>query len=457
MTSQEQAVRAKPLVPSHRRRSACPDGWGKARGVRALVMVWCAFLVCRSVPTGAQRVKGTPIVSVLEQYARGEYASVSQTLEGSPAQLERLDSDLRHEADSWISSAPARRRRALVAGALALELTHAMIAQTSRATVHLRLTGALDPQALPHIIRLMADNQAAQHGDVEHAFASASLATWEEWSGLARNVGGDAYVTREPGWAILLGHPALVNLGRVQSAFGHDGYLGDVLARFPNDPRFHLAHAEGVEAIDTRCNHWFCADEVTPRVLADLHQRMSLPSERPEDGGQVWGLHNSAAANLAAFARLPEAAGEFAQLARDYPSVRGEADLHIGYLEIRAARPDAALTPLATAVTSDDSYVQYLAEFFSGRAFEALGQRNDAVAHYRRALTIVPNAPSAATLLVAQLALSESAADRLEANAILLASVKASPRPVDPWDLYWQGDARLWPVYIDQLRAALRQ
>ena len=53
-------------------------------------------------------------------------------------------------------------------------------------------------------------------------------------------------------------------------------------------------------------------------------------------------IHDSAVANLTAFDRLLPVAGEFARLADRYPSVRAEAHVHIGYLAIRAARPDAA-------------------------------------------------------------------------------------------------------------------
>jgi tetratricopeptide (TPR) repeat protein len=137
--------------------------------------------------------------------------------------------------------------------------------------------------------------------------------------------------------------------------------------------------------------------------------------------------------------------------------VRAEADVHIGYLAIRAARPDAALPPLETAAASDDPYVRYLAEHFRGRALEALNRRDDAIGAYRRALAIVPNAPSTATLLAAQLFAAADSDGRAQAHAVLETANAASPRPTDPWDFYWQGDARLWPVYMDRLREDLRR
>jgi tetratricopeptide (TPR) repeat protein len=204
---------------------------------------------------------------------------------------------------------------------------------------------------------------------------------------------------------------------------------------------------------------------MTPAALDDLRARAK---DHPPENRDVRctycfpyallrTIHDSAIANLAAFDRLLPVAADFVKVAGDYPGVRAEANVHIGYLAIRAARPDAALTPLATAVTSDDPYVSYLAEHFTGRALEALGRRDEAIAAYRRALAIVPNAPSTATLLAAQVFLSDDAAERNEAHTILETANAASPRPLEPWDQYWQGDARLRPVYVDRLRQDLRQ
>jgi tetratricopeptide (TPR) repeat protein len=204
---------------------------------------------------------------------------------------------------------------------------------------------------------------------------------------------------------------------------------------------------------------------MTAAALDDLRSRAKTNPPDSQDAGYLpycWpnsllhNIHDSAVANLAAFDRLLPVASEFAALANEYPSVRAEADVHIGYLAIRAARPDAALQPLAAAVTSDDPYLRYLAEHFTGRALEMLNRRADAIAAYRRALAIAPAAPSTSTLLAAQLFASDDAADRSEAHTVLEAAVAASPRPVDPWDLYWQGDARLRTVYMDRLRQDLR-
>jgi hypothetical protein len=411
----------------------------------------------------------TPAVaSFLDLYDRGDYAAVIRGLEqvAEPRNLERLDSDLHRTAKTWIEAAPPdqRIRRGFVAGALALELTHALTVRETWLTVLARRNAVLIPESLPALARLIA--RAPGSADpLHHDWVLASLATWQEWDSPARMAGGDSRVTPEPAWAVLLGGPRLIDHAKAQDAVGAGGFLGQALQRFPDDPRLRLAELEGHEAIETRCADQLCHDEMTPAALEDLHTRANAPGPTNESVGckdRCWvfallrSIHDSAVVNLRLFDRLLPVAAEFAKLASRYPAVRAEADVHIGYLAIRAARPDAALGPLAAAATSEDPYVHYLAEHFTGRALEMMGRRGDAIAAYRRALAIVHDAPSTATLLASQLFLSDDAGDREEAHAVLEASLTASPRPVDPWNLYWQGDARRWSLYMERLRQDLR-
>jgi hypothetical protein len=300
-------------------------------------------------------------------------------------------------------------------------------------------------------------NAAATHW--QHNWTVATLATWEEWNESIRCSAGDSLATAEPGWAVLVGRPRLVNLARTQDAFGKGGYLRQAIDQLPDEPRLLLALVESHEAIDTRCSTEFCFDEMTTTALNNLRERAKTAP--PDLHG--WGYqllrdsHATAIANLAAFDQLLRVAGEFATLADTYPSLRAEANVHIAYLAIRAARPDAALVPVAIGKTSDEPFVRYLAELFAGRALESLGRRTDAIAAYRHGLAMFPGAPSAATRLAAQLFLSDDANERNQANAILETIATISSRSVDPWDGYWQGDARLRPVYMDRLRQDLRQ
>jgi hypothetical protein len=424
------------------------------------VFLTATVLVVAAAPS---QVAPMDAVAMLDAYDRGDYAAVVRQLDvvDDVGRLDRLDSDLKKGAKDWIAAvaavgSPERRRRAFVAGAVALQVTHALVERESWASGSRNNNHARTPEALLQIRRLIAAENAPPD-PLEHEWTLAQLATWLEWNARART-GGDAWVTPEAVWAVLLGEPPLVQLGATQSAFARGGYLAEALARFPGDPRLMLAVTEGHESLATRCPTQYCFDEMSPAILADVRRRAKA---RPPDGGdwQAAEAHRSfafASANLKAFDRLLPMAADFASIATTYPAVRAEASVHIGYLAIRAARPDAALAPLTTAAESPDPYVRYLADFFAGRALEGLGRRAEAIAAFRRALITMPNAPSAATLLAAQLFLSDDVADREEAHAVLKAANAARIWP-DPWDRYWYGDARLWPVYMERLRQALRK
>jgi tetratricopeptide (TPR) repeat protein len=399
------------------------------------------------------------LVTLLDMYDRGDYEGAVKRLQqiNGPRDLDRLDADLSDHAQSWIGAfaGSRRRRRAFVAGAVALEITRALTSREALLTDRLG-SHFVNPAALPKLGRLITE-QTSPVDDLEHHWVLACLATWQDWDRKARIV--EAWNVPQPGWALLLGRPQLIQMSKVQTAVGPGGFLGQALHRFPSEARLLLAQAEGHEVIETRCSARYCNDEMTPAVLDDLRSRAKTepPPVHNWPAQQLRDIHATAIANLAAFDRLLPMAADFAGLASDYPSVRAEANVHIGYLAIRAARPDAALTPLATSMTSDDPYVRYLSEHFTGRALEALGRRAEAIAAYRRALVIMPNALSTSALLASQLFLSDDAAERNEAHTILEAANAAAPRPTDPWDAYWQGDARLWPVYMDRLRQGLRQ
>jgi hypothetical protein len=393
--------------------------------------------------------------ALLDHYDRGQYTAVARVLASADAgALDRIDEDLHDHVKRWIEAAspPNWRRRSFVAGALASELTHALAQRASTPGSNDR---ARSPAALPEISRYISDRMTEPPGPMDRLWVLASLSTWQEWS--RRTI--SYYDRNSYGWALLLGDARRLAGIAVPDIASNDGFLTDATRRFPEDGRLALARAEAREALETRCNSMFCHEEMTPATLEDLRARAAArPPDRPGyPNKQLQRIHQAAVANLAAFERLVPAAEAFALVAAAHPEVRAEANLHIGYLAIRAARPDAALAPLATAAQSEDSYVRYLAEHLSGRALGALGRRAQATVAYRRALEIVPDAPVSATLLAGELFLSDDAADREEAHRVLQASVLETPRPTDPWHMYWYGDARLWPTYMERLQAELRR
>ena len=84
-----------------------------------------------------------------------------------------------------------------------------------------------------------------------------------------------------------------------------------------------------------------------------------------------------------------------------------------------------------------------------------MGDRLGAVDALSEAQRILPNAESAATLLAAELLLSDRGADRDQVYPLLAAAYSVDA-PTDPWRLFRHGDARLWSVYMAALREALR-
>lgn len=391
--------------------------------------------------------------SLLDLYDQGQYEPAANQLHSVDDSriLDRIDADLKDHAKAWIDAAPAsaRRRRAFVAGAVALELTQVLVARETWDNDRFN-DRARHPQGLPQVRKLIGAWTAKSAPDaLEHDYLLAELATWQHWNVSARTVAGDELITAEPVWALFLGKPSLFQLSSTQLAIGAGGALGQALVRFPDDARLQLARMEGVESIETRCAVRYCVDEGTADVMDDVRRRAA------SDGSTRF--RDFAARNLKAMDRLLPVAAEFAQVAAAHPEVRAEADVHIGYLAIRAARPDAALAPLDTARESDDAYVRYLAEYFTGRALDALARPLDAAAAYRRALFVVPNAPAAAALLAVSVFGGGDTAERENAHRVLEAANAASPRPLDPWDWYWYGDARLWPTYMDRLRQDLRR
>jgi tetratricopeptide (TPR) repeat protein len=364
--------------------------------------------------------------------------------------LDRLDAELKGHAQAWIDAAPesGRRRRAFVAGAVALELTRALV--TREAWDNLRFNDrAANPQALPAVRKLIAAFTTSTPDAIEHDYVLAEMATWQHWNVLARMEVAYGGVTAEPVWAVLSGRPPLFELSQTQLAVGKGGVLGQAQVRFPDDPRLALARAEGIESIETRCAIRYCVDELTADVVDDVRRRAA------SDGSQRY--REFAARNQTMVDRLLPVAAEFVKVAADHPEVSAEADVHMAYLALRASRPDAALAPLERARGSDDAYVRYLAEYLTARALDAVNRPADAAAACRRALSVIPNAPSAAALLAVSVFASGTSAERDDAHRLLEAANAADPRPLDPWDWYWYGDARLWSTYMARLRQDLRR
>ena len=190
-----------------------------------------------------------------------------------------------------------------------------------------------------------------------------------------------------------------------------EGVVANALKRFPEEPRFLLARAV---AADQRAS--FTPTSPTGRVV-------TAPAI------DVGGAYDAAIAQ---------------------PATAAEARLRKAWYLHRLGQNTSAL-PLLDAAPgrSPEAGLRYLRELFRGHILIALGQDDAAIAAYRLAHAIFPNAQSANVALMNAL---YTHGDRREAEALSEAIQAAKGDAADPWWSYWQGDYRFYPAVIGRLR-----
>jgi tetratricopeptide (TPR) repeat protein len=148
-----------------------------------------------------------------------------------------------------------------------------------------------------------------------------------------------------------------------------------------------------------------------------------------------------------------ESAKRYREAAR-VESVRAEAMMRLGRIEIELGRPEAALTALETVEGSTrDGVVRYLGRLFRGRALERLNRDDEAATAYRSALELAPGAQSAMMSLAA---LQFSRGERDEADATIADLLgRQTPAP-DPWWVYWPADFRHIDFLVNGMREAMK-
>jgi tetratricopeptide (TPR) repeat protein len=393
-----------------------------ATSALASLAIWCAAVgVTAQAPTPQ-----VAVVELLSWYDRGEYAAFVEAIEAERALADSYPA-FRREAERWIDQAVgmARERRRLVAASAAVEIAHRLRDKP------LRMPAAF----LNWAGLLMRDHPPSTPQEAERWWYLASLA------GLAE---------LPAGWTLVAGYTDSAGLGLHQRAFGPEGQLGVALKRFPDEPRLRLIKAVSAAAIE----RW----QLVPSVieLAMTHARDPVPADtRTRDRWEAVWLRNQSVELLEALRAVPkhEAALEALQI---YEPLRAEIALHLGYLSSLTLRPARAIGHLekVPSLTADPS-LRYLSHYLIGRTLQTAGDNRGAVRAFAQALSVVPNARSAATHLAAALLLSEQAADRDRALAILQAAY-SDRAPQDPWNDFLRLDARLWPLYMAQLRRALQ-
>jgi tetratricopeptide (TPR) repeat protein len=391
-----------------------------------------AALIMVNVASASMLVAGSPSVvfpSLLDQYDRGEYATVGDSVDHLALTSDVLAA-FEKDAGQWIDSHGAEQapHRALVAATLALEIARARE----------------PPNGMVWPLRTRAILWGAGVIETRGRERAGSPATLRSWY-LASMAGLEMLEMR----SILTGEvrgslrdPLFRDLAALARQQGAGGYLGRMAAALPGELRVRLArlemreHPSDVEGdMALGAPLWtFEYDALCPMTT----------NAKPQD----------AKARRAAIDTLSQLARDYAALANDV-AVRAEATLRRGYLLVRMCEWSDALDVLERVrASTSDPFLLYLTQLFTGRAFELSGQRESAIAAYEAALLIRPHAWSASLLLATQAFLSDRPDDRARAYALGL-DVGAGPAPDDPWWMYHLGDARLWPGFMADLRTAL--
>lgn len=367
--------------------------------------------------SAAWPVPSTPAADWFDRYAAGDFNSVVESLTASPAP-EKVIRAIKDEADAWVAraSGDAAHRR-LVAAAVGLEA-----AQVLRGEWPARR------DLIEWGCRLLRQTNPPLPAERPWQLAAVALAEWH---------GEGLFLRTPPQYAANWGPSA--------------NHLAHAEARFPDEPRFKLA-----DAILELGQGGILDVPVEPSSYAPYKFRVQERESGPE-------LVPSADAAPSAARTIREAwALHIANGLRDLgllmqlsdPSVRSEAHVRFGVIELELGQPSEALIhfdagqPLAT-----EPFLAYLIQLFRAAAFVRLGRSADAEGAYRAALALVPHAESAVTGLALLLSRTSRPA---EASALVDQSLRSPSAVVDPLTMFYLGDARLYSTFITQLRASLR-
>lgn len=196
------------------------------------------------------------------------------------------------------------------------------------------------------------------------------------------------------------------------------------------DPRINLAQGIGQEQV-CRMMH---ATARHDRLLSELEGKAATPPA----------VRQMAIECVQTALRFFENAA-----ARD--EVRDEARTRAGFAAFQLGRNDDARAALDSAGGSADRTVAYWRALFLGRVSDALGADADAERTYREAVRLFPEAQTARVGLA--LALFRLHRDD-DAGEAALAARRVRADGVDPWETYFDGDARFVTGWLAAMRKA---
>jgi tetratricopeptide (TPR) repeat protein len=199
-----------------------------------------------------------------------------------------------------------------------------------------------------------------------------------------------------------------------------ESFATRALARFPDEPRFHLSRAIATDQQwATRSRNPVADSDGKPKPA-----HVELVRER----------YTAAAA---------------------MPATAVEARIRLAWFLHRIERHEEALDQLALAGAQPvaDASMRYLHHLFRGHALAALGRHDQAVEAFRAALAVVPSAQSARVALMNTLLVR---GDRDGAEALAEHVQTESNEAIDPWWMYWQGQYRMQPQVMARVRELSR-
>jgi len=151
---------------------------------------------------------------------------------------------------------------------------------------------------------------------------------------------------------------------------------------------------------------------------------------------------------------IPKIQARYETLAAADPAVAGEALLRAAYLDLRRRDWKAAVTRLEQSRDRQtETNLRAAADYFLGWTHARIGNDNDAIAAYRRALEVTPTMRNLATELSALLFLRN---ERNEAYAILDRAFNATDIPLDFMMIIERADARFVDGHLRAIREALK-
>jgi tetratricopeptide (TPR) repeat protein len=357
----------------------------------------------------ASGLAASPVASIgdaLDQYNRGEFSAAVKSVNTSALTAGMLTSD----AERWIAAGDAmsHAHRQMIAAAFAIDLVWAATRTTFNANADNR-----------DRLKILV-NYVWQNTLVWNELAECTVTVWAR---RAMPTSGPVASAEHAWW--------LASTGMLEDTHAwHEligGQLGPARARVPGEPRWRLA-------------------EVLAHAGEDLGSLRETSSDRQDL------LRDEALASQITH-RIPHVEQDLAALEAD-TSLAGEAELHIGYLELRLRQWDSALAHFdrARQLTTEPFLIE-TADYLSGWVYERMGRPADAVVAYRRVHAMSPRMRNVSTLLAAQLFLTN---ERAEAYTILNTALTAEPAPFDLLTMFERGGARFVPGYIASMREALR-